>query len=151
MKKLVIGVFGTALLFTIGTVGTLNASTVQSGTVPQSTVNQGTAQSADRLYLNQNNTCSYAGTFHNYNNCTGDCRNYVDEDQDGVCDNYEAGGYRAWKNQNTQSTQQDTEDTQNASSAQYTYGQHHGAGGQNGNGSGSGNGNGNGCHGGCKR
>lgn len=164
MKKLAVGVLGAALLLTIGTTATLNAGTVtvQSGEVSQSAVQQGTAPSADRLYLNRNNTCNYAGTFHNYYNCTGDCRNYVDEDQDGVCDNYEAGGYRSQKNQNAQSTQQNTENgqqsnqstqdtqnvknTQSTSSAQYTYGRHHGEnGGQNGYGRGCGQ------HGGCRR
>lgn len=160
MKKLAVGVLGAALLLTIGTTATLNAGTVtvQSGEVSQSAVQQGTAPSADRLYLNRNNTCNYAGTFHNYYNCTGDCRNYVDEDQDGVCDNYEAGGYRSQKNQNAQSTEngqqsnQSTQDTQNVkstqstSSAQYTYGRHHGEnGGQNGYGRGCGQ------HGGCRR
>lgn len=140
MKKIAVGVLGAAVLLTMGTAATLNAGTVQTGEVAQSTVQQSTAPSADRSYFRRNNTCNYAGTFHNYYDCTGGCRNYVDEDQDGVCDNYEAGGYRQRRNQNTQ----DTQSTQSASSASYGYGRHHGE--TEGH-----HGNGDGHRGGCRR
>lgn len=174
MKKSAIGILGAALILTMGTAGTLCAETVQSGTVPQRVVQQSVtrqstvqsdAQSAEQIRAGHNNICNYAGTFHDYGNCTGDCRNYIDENQNGVCDNYEAGGHHAWKKRSTQDTQgtqdtqsaqntqgtqdtQSTQDTSNISSAQYTYGYggHHGeVGGHHGSGSGSGR------HGGCRR
>lgn len=94
MKKLAIGMFGAALLFAAGTAVTLRADTVLKGTVPQSEVRQVTVQSADRSYAGRNNICRYAGTFRNYYNCGENSRysNYQDEDQNGVCDHYEAGG-----------------------------------------------------------
>lgn len=90
MKKLAIGMFGAALLFAAGTAVTLRADTVQTGTVPQSEVRQVTVRS----YAGRNNICRYAGTFRNYYNCGENSRysNYQDEDQNGVCDHYEAGG-----------------------------------------------------------
>ena len=170
MKKSVIGILGAALILTMGTAGTLCAETVQSGTVPQSVVRQSVtrqstvqsgnvqlnAQLVEEIRAGRNNICNYAGTFHDYGNCTGDCRNYIDENQNGVCDNYEVSGRQAWKERNTQVTQatQDTQDTQstqdtgNISSARYTYGYggHHGEqGGHHGSGSGYGR------HGGCGR
>ena len=71
MKKIAVGVLGAAVLLTMGTAATLNAGTVQTGEVAQSTVQQGTAPSADRSYFRRNDTCNYAGTFHNYYDCTG--------------------------------------------------------------------------------